>query len=252
MVYKHEPQTSDGNWAEDCSSDRKLTSTTSSSGITHTDVNGPLSCRSTRFPANDTMITAAWSSEPPGFDSLLHTHRSGRGSDPSWPVWRSALWHHRRWVSATRSKEETVRTEDAGWNEFDTRRTTYSGNTAPVRQSGLGQALSATHSDTHSYPPLQQYNKHQTTAFRVYCLIKTKHSENKAERTSPRRSGHAEPPPANANANVSCGQRHIWRPVDLSFFLVLERNYTHQYAPPPTITCLQTALSRQEWSRQLI
>lgn len=121
---------------------------------------------------------------PRGLDSVLHTHRSGRGSDPSWPAWRSALWHHRRWVSATISEERAVRTVDAGWNEFETRGTTYSGNTAPVRQSGLGQALSATQWHIQSSTATTTQQASNVSLCGVFWIIKTKHSEHKAEKNN--------------------------------------------------------------------
>lgn len=39
------------------------------------------------------------------------THQSERGSDPSWPAWKSALWHHQMWVSTT--EIQTVRVREA-------------------------------------------------------------------------------------------------------------------------------------------
>lgn len=78
------------------------------------------------------------------------TYQSEKESDPSWPAWRSALWHHQMWASATTKMGDGIKIKDVcSKNVQQSLRfseiqwiCTHSGNTAPVRQSWLGQALS--------------------------------------------------------------------------------------------------------------
>lgn len=83
----------------------------------------------------------------------LNTYQSERGSDPSWPAWRSALWHHQKWASATEMKESQLPDEARCIENSQCAGPcwcTHSGNTAPVWQSWLGQALSGRNRHAHN------------------------------------------------------------------------------------------------------